>query len=174
MSLKSAAADDNLLFPLSQVFEPMFTAESLASVLQIPHTKTLLRRHLTTHFNQLLGTEVIAEKRKFLTEPLVVPLTPEMKIRVRDYCSSCLCIQSQPTTIFTFAFQPLRKGFSLSRKPRSKSEIFADPDELLCPKDNFPYDNRRGETDSREVSCRLEQSVEPSGDQEGIVPTSNV
>lgn len=61
----------------------MFTAESLASVLQIPQTKTLLRRHLTTHFNQLLGTDVIAEKRKFLTEPLVVPLTPEMKIRVR-------------------------------------------------------------------------------------------
>ena len=40
------------------VLEPTFTAESLAEMLQIPAHKTLLRRHLSSQFNALLGQQV--------------------------------------------------------------------------------------------------------------------
>ncbi|VDD91778.1 unnamed protein product [Enterobius vermicularis] len=90
------------------VHEPTFTAESLAEVLQIPMHKTLLRRHLTTHFNQLLGQEIISHKREVLSQPFQVQLTPHLKVKF------------------------LRKGFSLSRK-RGKNEVYVEPDEPLCP-----------------------------------------
>lgn len=64
-----------------QVHEPTFTAETLAEVLQMPAHKTLLRRHLATHFNQLLGQEVISHKRAVLAQPLVVQMSPLLKIK---------------------------------------------------------------------------------------------
>ncbi|MCP9265398.1 Liprin-beta [Dirofilaria immitis] len=64
------------------VYEPTFTAETLAEVLQMPAHKTLLRRHLATHFNQLLGQEVISHKRAVLAQPLVVQMSPLLKIKV--------------------------------------------------------------------------------------------
>uniref|UniRef100_A0A914ZRU7 SAM domain-containing protein n=2 Tax=Parascaris univalens TaxID=6257 RepID=A0A914ZRU7_PARUN len=90
------------------VHEPTFTAESLAEVLQMPAHKTLLRRHLTTHFNQLLGQEIISHKRDILAQPFVAQLTPSLKIRL------------------------MKKGFSLSRK-KGKNEVFVEPEELVCP-----------------------------------------
>uniref|UniRef100_A0A158R5I1 SAM domain-containing protein n=1 Tax=Syphacia muris TaxID=451379 RepID=A0A158R5I1_9BILA len=90
------------------VHEPTFTAESLAEVLQIPMHKTLLRRHLTTHFNQLLGQEIISHKREVLAQPFQIQLTPYLKVKF------------------------LRKGFSLSRK-RGKNEVYVEADEPICP-----------------------------------------
>nr|CAI5829735.1 unnamed protein product [Callosobruchus analis] len=46
------------------VLEPKFNAELLAALLSIPPGKTLLRRHLNTHFKELLGKEIIQEKRE--------------------------------------------------------------------------------------------------------------
>jgi len=89
------------------VLEPTFTAESLAEVLQMPAHKTLLRRHLSTHFTELLGNDIIYHKRDVLAQPFVVQLTPGLKVRL------------------------LRKGFSLSRK-KSKNEVYVEPDELVC------------------------------------------
>jgi hypothetical protein len=66
------------------VHDPTFTAESLAEVLQIPAHKTLLRRHLTTHFNNILGQEIISYKRELLTQPNVTFLSPALKIKVRS------------------------------------------------------------------------------------------
>ena len=40
------------------MLEPKFTVEHLASILNIPTSKTLLRRHLTAHFVNLVGKEV--------------------------------------------------------------------------------------------------------------------
>lgn len=65
--------------------EPTFTAETLAEVLQMPTHKTLLRRHLATHFNQLLGQEVISHKRAVLAQSLVVQMSPLLKIKVRMF-----------------------------------------------------------------------------------------
>uniref|UniRef100_A0A0N4U8A6 SAM domain-containing protein n=1 Tax=Dracunculus medinensis TaxID=318479 RepID=A0A0N4U8A6_DRAME len=93
------------------VHEPTFTAESLAEVLQIPPHKTLLRRHLATHFNQLLGQDIISHKRTILAQPYVAQLAPSLKIRL------------------------VKKGFSLTRK-KGKSEVYVEPDELVCPPSN--------------------------------------
>uniref|UniRef100_A0AC34F5W4 SAM domain-containing protein n=1 Tax=Panagrolaimus sp. ES5 TaxID=591445 RepID=A0AC34F5W4_9BILA len=84
------------------VYEPTFTAESLAEVLQIPAHKTLLRRHLTTHFNNLIGQEVVSRKRETLAQPYVTFLSPLLRVK------------------------PLKKGFSLTRK-KNKNEIYVDP-----------------------------------------------
>ncbi|RZC32175.1 liprin-beta-1, partial [Asbolus verrucosus] len=65
------------------VFETKFTAELLASLLSIPPGKTLLRRHLKTHFNELLGKEIIQEKREAESTMGYIPLTPSSKLKVR-------------------------------------------------------------------------------------------
>ncbi|CAI4225602.1 unnamed protein product [Auanema sp. JU1783] len=48
------------------ISEPLFTAESLADILKIPSSKTLLRRHLTIHFNKMVGSSVVSDKREYL------------------------------------------------------------------------------------------------------------
>lgn len=64
------------------VLEPKFNAELLASLLSIPPGKTLLRRHLNTHFNDLLGKNIIQEKREVEAALGYVPLTPSVKLKV--------------------------------------------------------------------------------------------
>ncbi|XP_063908028.1 liprin-beta-2 isoform X3 [Zophobas morio] len=89
------------------VFETKFTAELLASLLSIPPGKTLLRRHLKTHFNELLGKEIIQEKREAESTMGYIPLTPSSKLKVAK-----------------------KSQFSLKRK-KSKGE--ADYGDLVCP-----------------------------------------
>ncbi len=64
------------------MLEPCFTADTLAEVLQMPVQKTLLRRHLSSHFSQLLGNEVIVAKREVLAQPYVLLLTSALKVKV--------------------------------------------------------------------------------------------
>lgn len=64
------------------VYETKFTAELLASLLSIPPGKTLLRRHLNTHFKELLGKDVIQEKREAEGTMGYIPLTPSSKLKV--------------------------------------------------------------------------------------------
>ena len=66
-----------------QVLEPRFGAELFASILSIPASKTLLRRHLSTHFVTLVGNEVQHGKREIEQQPGYVPLTPNQKVKVR-------------------------------------------------------------------------------------------
>lgn len=90
------------------VLEPKFNAELLASILSIPGSKTLLRRHLSIHFASLVGRTVMGEKRAAETDPGYVPLTPTAK------------------------HKSARHGqFTLKRK-KSKSEFDAE-DCLVCP-----------------------------------------
>lgn len=65
------------------MYEPRFTAELLADLLSIPPSKTLLRRHLGTHFKELLGREVIQEKRAAETTLGYQPLSVTTKIKVQ-------------------------------------------------------------------------------------------
>lgn len=67
------------------VYETKFTAELLASLLNIPPNKTLLRRHLNTHFKELLGRDVIQVKREAETTLGYIPLTPSAKVKVNIY-----------------------------------------------------------------------------------------
>lgn len=51
-------------------------------LLNIPPQKTLLRRHLTTKFNALIGPEAEQEKRDKMASPAYSPLTTTAKVRV--------------------------------------------------------------------------------------------
>ncbi|XP_071056703.1 liprin-beta-2 isoform X3 [Onthophagus taurus] len=89
------------------VLENKFTAELLATLLSIPPGKTLLRRHLNTHFKELLGKDVIQGKREAEGTLGYIPLTPSSKVKVTK-----------------------KSHFSLKRN-KSKSE--ADYGDLVCP-----------------------------------------
>ena len=69
---------------LLQVLESRFNAELFAQLLSIPNSKTLLRRHLSTHFVSLVGNEIQHKKREQEATPGNVPLVPNAKIKVRD------------------------------------------------------------------------------------------
>lgn len=88
----------------------------LASLLSIPPSKTLLRRHLSTHFKELLGRECIQEKREAEATLGYVPLSATTKVKVTK-----------------------KSQFTLKRK-KSKSEL--DFGDLVCPLDP----NKSGET----------------------------
>lgn len=64
------------------MLEPKFTSELLADLLSIPPSKTLLRRHLSTHFKELLGRETIQVKRDAENTLGYQPLTLYSKIKV--------------------------------------------------------------------------------------------
>lgn len=67
------------------VNEVKFNAELLADLLSIPGSKTLLRRHLQTHFKDLLGRDVIQLKREAENTLGFSPLTISGKIKVKYY-----------------------------------------------------------------------------------------
>ena len=89
------------------MLEPKFNVELLAALLSISSSKTLLRRHLSIHFADLVGREVMTEKRRQEADPGTIPLTPSAKVKSR------------------------LGQFTLKRK-KSKSELEAE-DCLVCP-----------------------------------------
>lgn len=88
-----------------------FTADLLASLLSIPSSKSLLRRHLSIHVKTLVGAEVVQEKRRVEAEPGSAPLTP-----------TCRANHSK------------KAQFTLRRK-KSKTEL--DFEDMLCPLASF-------------------------------------
>ncbi|XP_076644154.1 liprin-beta 1 isoform X1 [Halictus rubicundus] len=94
------------------VYEGRFTSELLAALLSISPGKTLLRRHLTTHFNQILGREVVQRKREIENTLGFVPLTLTARLKI-----------------------PKRSQFTLKRK-KSKNEV--DYGNLVCPLEASP------------------------------------
>ncbi|XP_057335360.1 uncharacterized protein LOC130674122 isoform X2 [Microplitis mediator] len=96
------------------VHEGRFTTELLAAILSIPPSKTLLRRHLTTHFNEILGRDVVQHKREMENTLGFVPLTLTARLKVAK-----------------------KSQFTLKRK-KSKSEV--DYANLVCPLETSPPD----------------------------------
>ncbi|XP_031834085.1 liprin-beta 1 isoform X2 [Nomia melanderi] len=94
------------------VYEGRFTSELLATLLSISAGKTLLRRHLTTHFNQILGREVVQRKREIESTLGFVPLTLTARLKI-----------------------PKKSQFTLKRK-KSKNEV--DYGNLVCPLEASP------------------------------------
>ncbi|KAI9588049.1 liprin-beta-1 [Glossina fuscipes] len=96
------------------LYEPKFTANLLADLLSIPPSKTLLRRHLATHFKELLGRSIIQEKRNAETLPGYQALTISAKIK-----------------------PPKKSQFSLKRRKSTKGLNCASTDkewsEYVCP-----------------------------------------
>ncbi|XP_045029455.1 liprin-beta-2 isoform X1 [Daphnia magna] len=100
------------------VHEARFNAELLATLLSIPQGKTLLRRHLATHFNQLVGREVVHAKREMETSSSYPPLTPVAKIKIIK-----------------------KSQFTLKRRKGKPDEF--DCDDWVCP----PFDSSDLEND---------------------------
>ncbi|CAH2062973.1 unnamed protein product, partial [Iphiclides podalirius] len=109
------------------LLEPRFTAELLAALLNIPANKTLLRRHLTQRFNDLLGREVIQQKRNAEQTLGYQPLTATTKYKV-----------------------PKKSQFSLKRK-KSKEEL--ELCELVCPLREDASDDESKVSVGRRVGC---------------------
>ncbi|XP_078798084.1 liprin-beta-1 isoform X5 [Oryzias latipes] len=65
------------------VLEPRFNVEALALLLNIPPGKTLLRRHLATHFHLLVGAEAQRLKQECLENPDYQVLTATAKVKPR-------------------------------------------------------------------------------------------
>lgn len=63
------------------VLEPRFNVETMALLLNIPPNKTLLRRHLATHFNLLVGSEAQQLKQECLENPDYTILTATAKVK---------------------------------------------------------------------------------------------
>ncbi|CAL1547274.1 unnamed protein product [Lymnaea stagnalis] len=87
------------------VLEPRFNSELFAVLLSIPQSKTLLRRHLNTHFISLIGPETQTRKREHESQAGYIPLLPNNKVK---------------------------KGkFGLFSHKRTRSET--EPDGFICP-----------------------------------------
>ncbi|KAJ8007080.1 hypothetical protein DPEC_G00113850 [Dallia pectoralis] len=91
------------------VLEPRFNVETLALLLNIPPNKTLLRRHLATHFHLLVGSEAQQSKQQWLENPDNTLLTATAKVKPRR---------------LSFG------GFGTMRKKRQE-----DGEEYVCPMD---------------------------------------
>ena len=96
--------------------EPRFDDILLADLLSIPSNKTLLRRHLSIHFKEVIGRDVIQKKRS-ARQDLVsgnsnnIPLTPTAKAKSKNRHGN--------TGAFTL------------RRKKSKSHF--DYGDLVCP-----------------------------------------
>lgn len=137
------------------VYEIRFTSELLASLLSIPSGKTLLRRHLNTHFKELVGASIVQEKRELEASSGYTPLTTSAKVKVvlnlywkpigsmlylylHIQMIACLFyfLGRNKYNFMLNVFQmPKKSQFSLKRK-KSKSEL--EFDDLLCPLDEKP------------------------------------
>ncbi|XP_036239291.1 liprin-beta-2 isoform X4 [Molothrus ater] len=94
------------------ILEPRFNGDTLAMLLNIPPQKTLLRRHLTTNFNVLIGPEAQQEKRETTESAAYTPLTTTAKVR------------------------PKKLGFSHFGNLRKKK--FDESTDYICPMDTSP------------------------------------
>ncbi|XP_026168055.1 liprin-beta-2b isoform X1 [Mastacembelus armatus] len=63
------------------MLEPRFNSDTLAMLLNIPPQKTLLRRHLTTNFNSLVGPQAQQEKREYTGAAGYTPLNITAKVK---------------------------------------------------------------------------------------------
>jgi hypothetical protein len=64
------------------IYEPAFNADLFATLLSIPAVKTLLRRHISIKFKQLIGNDLCRVKRDFESQPNYVPMIPGAKVKV--------------------------------------------------------------------------------------------
>lgn len=113
------------------VLEPRFCAELFAQLLSIPSNKTLLRRHLNTHFIALIGNDTQHKKREHESLPTYVPLLPNTKVKVKKH--------------------------GIFGHKRSKSE--AEVDDFLCPIDyngraiNGKHDPEKDQKAAKEIGA---------------------
>uniref|UniRef100_A0A674AV56 PPFIA binding protein 1a n=1 Tax=Salmo trutta TaxID=8032 RepID=A0A674AV56_SALTR len=124
------------------VLEPRFNVESLALLLNIPPNKSLLRRHLATHFHLLIGSAAQRSKQECLENPDYTLLTATAKVKPRR---------------LSFG------GFGTLRKKRQE-----DSEEYVCPMDVEMPKNSSFRGGLRSYEDDLDQ-LEQMEDSEGAV-----
>ncbi|XP_022181430.1 liprin-beta-1-like isoform X2 [Myzus persicae] len=92
------------------VYDDRFTSELLADILFIQQSKTLLRRHLSIQFSQLIGRDLNQKKRDDQLKPKYRPLTISSKTKIQK-----------------------KSQFSLKRKKHNNELSIGD---LICPIDD--------------------------------------
>uniref|UniRef100_A0A4W4E993 SAM domain-containing protein n=1 Tax=Electrophorus electricus TaxID=8005 RepID=A0A4W4E993_ELEEL len=108
------------------VLEPRFNVETMALLLNIPPNKTLLRRHLATHFSLLVGTEAQQLKQEWLENPDYTPLTATAKVKVKPH----------PLVFGSFG--------SLRKKRQQDGEEYVCPMDVEMPKSHSFQKGYRG------------------------------
>ncbi|KAK3517766.1 hypothetical protein QTP70_018338 [Hemibagrus guttatus] len=122
------------------VLDPRFNVETMALLLNIPPNKTLLRRHLATHFHLLIGAEAERLKQECLEHPDYTLLNATAKVK--------------PRRLSFGSFGTLR------RKRQEDSEEFLCPLEVQMPQNgSFP----REQHISKESLDQLEQMEDSEG-----------
>uniref|UniRef100_A0A1A8I424 PTPRF interacting protein, binding protein 1 (Liprin beta 1) n=1 Tax=Nothobranchius kuhntae TaxID=321403 RepID=A0A1A8I424_NOTKU len=96
------------------VLEPRFNVETMAQLLNIPPNKTLLRRHLATHFSLLIGSEAQQLKQECLENPDYILLTATTKVKPRKL--------------------PFANFGSLRKKKQDENEEYVCPMDVEMPK----------------------------------------
>lgn len=79
------------------ILEDRFNASSLASVLNIPQNRSLLRRHLQTKFQELIGPQILARKKKASENPDYCPVTITSKMKYHRKKSFFNVIKRKPS-----------------------------------------------------------------------------
>uniref|UniRef100_UPI00398E6F6F liprin-beta-1b isoform X6 n=1 Tax=Pristiophorus japonicus TaxID=55135 RepID=UPI00398E6F6F len=132
------------------VLEPRFNVETLAMLLNIPPNKTLLRRHLATHFNLLVGPDAQQQKRETVESPDYALLTATAKVKPKKLAFS---------------------NFGSLRKRKQDEEEYICPMELGLPAGTgFRQGNKQG----RGIELRVYNEedldrIEQMDDSEGTV-----
>ncbi|XP_041053003.1 liprin-beta-2-like isoform X3 [Carcharodon carcharias] len=131
------------------ILEPRFNSETMALLLNIPPQKTLLRRHLTTHFNLLIGPEAQHEKRELIESSSYTPLNTTAKVR------------------------PKKLGFShfgnLRKKKLDESSDYLCPPGMILPAANGSQRNCGGYKVKKVVADRDLSRLEQMEDSERTV-----
>uniref|UniRef100_A0A4W3JII9 PPFIA binding protein 1a n=1 Tax=Callorhinchus milii TaxID=7868 RepID=A0A4W3JII9_CALMI len=132
------------------VLEPRFNVETLAMLLNISPNKTLLRRHLATHFNLLIGHDAQQQKRESMESPDYVLLTATAKVKPKKLAFS---------------------NFGSLRKRKQDDEEYVCPMEIGLPAGaGFRQGNKQG----RGIELRVYNDddldrIEQMDDSEGTV-----
>ncbi|MCI4389152.1 hypothetical protein PGIGA_G00094610 [Pangasianodon gigas] len=124
------------------VLEPRFNVETMALLMNIPPNKTLLRRHLATHFYLLIGAEAERLKQECLEHPDYTLLTATAKVKPRRLSLG---------------------GFGTLRRKRQE-----ESEELLCPLEVQIPQNSSFHREQRISEDNLDQ-LEQMEDSEGTV-----
>ncbi|XP_034443647.1 liprin-beta-2b isoform X16 [Hippoglossus hippoglossus] len=133
------------------MLEPRFNSDTLALLLNIPPQKTLLRRHLTTNFDNLVGGQAQQEKREYTEAAGCAPLSIAAKVK------------------------PKKLGFSnlthLRRRRADESTDYVCPIESPSPQSGQPVANgtqMRPYSGFRGLSPILDREPDQSRDQVGL------
>ncbi|KAF3854247.1 hypothetical protein F7725_022302 [Dissostichus mawsoni] len=108
------------------MLEPRFNPETLAMLLNIPPEKTLLRRHLTTNFNNLVGAEAHLEKKVYTEAVGNTPLSITAKVKKLGFTNLTHLRRRRPDESKDYVC-PIESSLPRSGVPAVNDEVQVQP-----------------------------------------------